>query len=456
DKRESDRSHKMDDFFLPTHPPDDTQRPLSVSELTHEVKRLLEVEIGDVEVEGEISNWSVSSRGHAYFNLKDNTASLSCVLFQGSRKRLDFEPEEGMSVIANGRISVYEARGQYQLIVNQMRQTGLGDLYRKFLELKEKLEKEGLFERKRPLPAFPRRIGIVTSATGAALRDIIHVIRRRFPGVELIIAPAMVQGAEAPPEIVRSIQRLNRYHRACLKRDECGIDVMIVGRGGGSIEDLWAFNDEAVARAIYGSDIPVISAVGHETDFTIADFVSDLRAPTPSAAAEVVVGEIEALAEQVRRSKRAIGRALMQMVEQHRLRLDKLAHSWGMRQPLDLVRQATQQMDRLMSRGEKAMRDKERESRERLNAASKKLERFSSHVVEARRRLDSASGKLDAMNPMQVLARGYSIVSSPRTGNIITREKQGKVGSHIRIQLHEGELRAAVIPKGEDFLDGLL
>jgi exodeoxyribonuclease VII large subunit len=441
----------------PTAPPKpDNPQALTVGQLTREIKRLLEIEIGEVEVEGEISNWTVSSRGHAYFNLKDAEASLQCVLFQGARARLRFEPEEGMSVVAKGRVSVYEARGQYQLVVSAMRQTGLGDLYRRFLELKDKLEKEGLFERKRPLPPLPRRIGIVTSPTGAALRDMIHVIRRRFPAVELLIAPSAVQGAGAPGEIVRAIRNLNRWHADRLRNGMDGIDVLIVGRGGGSIEDLWAFNEEAVARAVYASAIPVVSAVGHETDFTIADFAADLRAPTPSAAAEVVVGEIGAIQENLRRCHRALDRALIRLVENGRLQLRKLESSWGMRQPLDLVRQAMQRLDDLLDRARASVLDRRRASGDRLANLVRRLERTGVPAPEARRKLDTLSGKLDALNPMKVLERGYSIVSRAQSGRVVTREKQVQVGSQLRIQLHEGEIRAAVIPRGEDLLDGVL
>ncbi|HBF34338.1 TPA: exodeoxyribonuclease VII large subunit, partial [Candidatus Sumerlaeota bacterium] len=277
--------------------------PMTVTDLTRYIKRLLETDFAEVEVEGEISNWKQAASGHAYFNLKDSGAMLASVIFQGSRVRLPFAPSEGSKVVARGKISVYEARGQYQLIVSSMRETGQGDLFRRFLELKEKLEKEGLFDpaRKRQLPPLPKRIGIVTSPSGAALRDIIHVIRRRFPGVELLISPTLVQGVEAPGEIVKALRRLIKFDEQERKAERTGVDVIIAGRGGGSIEDLWAFNEEIVARAIAASPIPIISAVGHETDFTIADFVADLRAPTPSAAAEIVVAEIWGLRERVAR-----------------------------------------------------------------------------------------------------------------------------------------------------------
>ncbi|MBN1868072.1 exodeoxyribonuclease VII large subunit [Candidatus Sumerlaeota bacterium] len=414
------------------------RRPLSVSELTQTVKRLLETQIGRVEVEGEIGNWSVSSRGHAYFVLKDERAVVQCVLFQGARSRLTFDPEDGAKVVAAGEVSVYEARGQYQLIVSSLRQTGLGDLYRRFVELRDRLDKEGLFDpkHKRPIPEFPRRIGVVTSATGAALRDIVHVIRRRMPCVEIVLSPTLVQGNEAPPEIVRAIERLNRLGSPeAARRGLEPVDVIVVARGGGSIEDLWAFNDERVARAIYASGVPVISAIGHEVDFTIADFVADLRAPTPSAAAEVVVAEIGAVGERVVQARQRITRVLSHLVETRRLELERLLRSWGLRQPLDLVRQATQRLDDLSARAASAVQ----------RAAT-----------QAAHRVESLGGRLGALDPEGVLLRGYSIVSRARDGRVVTRESQVRVSDHLSIRLSQGDLRAAVVPKGEDFLDGAM
>jgi len=329
---------------------------------------------------------------------------------------------------------VYERRGQYQLIVSDLREAGLGDLFRRFTELKAKLEAEGLFDagRKRPLPSLPRRIGLVTSPTGSVLRDIIHVIRRRFSGVELVLAPCLVQGDAAPPQIVRSIQRLNRLHSQA--GEGAGLDALIVARGGGSMEDLWAFNDESVARAIAASGVPVISAVGHETDFTIADFVADLRAPTPSAAAEIVVMEAEGLVERVGRLGLAMRRAMVQLCETRRLELRRLVSSWGLRQPLGLVREAIQQVDALNTRSETALK--------RAHEAP-------------RHRRDALAGRLDALNPEAVLARGYSIVSRARDSRVVTGERQVRISDHVRIQLSRGELRAQVIPRGEDLFDGV-
>lgn len=424
------------DRFMPD-PPDaparDANAPLTVSELTRTIRRVLETQIGDVEVEGEVSNWMQATSGHAYFALKDEGALLSCVMFQGQRRRLKFQPADGLRVIVRGTVSVYDKRGQYQLIVSVMRESGLGELYRRFLELKEKLDKEGLFDpaRKRPIPTLPRRIGIVTSSTGAALRDMVHVIRRRFPGVTLLVSPTLVQGDQAPPQIVHALRRFD----ALAARPDLGgpVDVIVVARGGGSTEDLWAFNDERVARAIAAASVPIISGVGHETDFTIADFVADLRAPTPSAAAEIVVREAAVLAEQVDRLRARMARALSQQVTTQRLRLQRLAGSWGLRQPLELVRQAIQHLDDLEERGRAAV-----------------VRTFG----ESRHQVALLAGRLGALNPTAVLQRGYSIVSRARDGRVLTSDRQVRIADHVRIQLAQGELRATVIPRGDDLFDG--
>ena len=262
--------------------------PLTVTELTRRIKDTLETGFADVWVVGEISGLRIPSSGHLYFSLKDKGANIKCVFFRSGSRFLRFRPEDGLEVILRGRLSLYEPRGEYQIIAEYMEPKGLGALQLAFIQMKEKLEKDGLFDpaRKRPLPPYPKCIGVVTSPTGAAVRDILKVLKRRAPGVHVIIAPASVQGESAPAEVARAIEDLNRRG---------GLDVLIVGRGGGSLEDLAAFNTEVVARAIFNSNIPVISAVGHEIDFTIADFVADLRAPTPSAAAEIVAKSEEEL-----------------------------------------------------------------------------------------------------------------------------------------------------------------
>ncbi len=406
--------------------PSDASSPkaLSVSDFTRRIKRLLEQNIGAVSIDGEISNWRVSPAGHAYFVLKDETAQIACVMFRSSLSRVRFEVKDGLQVLVAGRVTVYEARGQYQIIADRIQEAGVGILFQRFAELKKKLQDEGLFapERKKPLPMLPQRIGIVTSPSGAALRDMLNVLGRRFASLEIYIAPCRVQGSEAPGEIASAIKRLNRHGK---------VEAIIAGRGGGSIEDLWAFNEEIVARAIAASEIPVISAVGHETDFTIADFVADLRAPTPSAAAELVVADQEELTGRLINLASRLRQAMISRVEQARLRLEGLANSYAMRSPLDRLTQARQRLDELGMR---------------------LAENIASTLGENRQRHETLSARLQALNPESVLARGYAIVSKARDGKVIVRSGQAKEAEQIKIQLSEGRLRAVIIRDEDDFL----
>jgi len=395
-------------------PPIPESKALTVSQLTHTIKRLLETQVGRVRVEGEISNWMVARSGHAYFSLKDASAQIGCVMWASSLARLKFKPADGAKVEVAGDISVYEPRGQYQIIVATMREAGLGDLWLKFLELKARLEKEGLFDeaRKKPLPFLPRRVGIVTSPTGAAIRDVLNVLGRRFAGLQVYIWPTLVQGADAARQIAHGIQRLNEVG---------GIDVIIVCRGGGSIEDLWAFNEEIVARAIFASKVPVISGVGHETDFTIADFVADVRAPTPSAAAEMVVRSRRELAEKIEGFHIRLRRALLGRIERERLRLRALLASYGMRQPIDRVRQTRQRLDEIALRMDRAVKN-------RLRDASQWILRLTE--------------KLEALSPMAVLERGYSIVTRQRDAGIVTSPAHVERQEKINIQTAGGLIPA--------------
>jgi exodeoxyribonuclease VII large subunit len=404
---------------------------LTVAALTRFIRQTLEKQVGRVEVEGEISNFKTYGSGHSYFTLKDDQSQISCVMFKGRRMALNFEPQEGEKVVAEGKISVYEPRGQYQLVVDSMRQAGLGDLYRRFLALKAKLEEEGLFapERKRPLPSMPRRIGVVTSASGAAVRDICNVIARRFSGAEIIVSPSLVQGDRAPREIVQAMDRLCRLHE-----ENENLDVIIVGRGGGSIEDLWAFNDETVARTIAAFPVPVISAVGHETDFTIADFVADLRAPTPSAAAELVVPDADELRRRVENLQRRAHRAVAENLERSRADLRRLLGSWGLRQPLELIRQAIQRLDELDQR---------------------MATHISRRIQDEHQRLRSLNAQLNALNPQGVLERGYSIVTRARDNRVVSRKGQLRVSDHVNIHVANGQLRGQILPDGDDMFDGM-
>ena len=400
-------------------------RPIyTVSELTRTVKGLLEhsPELSSVLVKGEISNFKHHTSGHMYFTLKDEKARLKCVMFRGRNAGLRFRPEDGMTVIAAGAIGVYETAGEYQLYVDELYPAGQGALHLAFEQLKQKLAAEGLFaaERKRPLPFLPRKVGVVTSPTGAAIRDIVSVLTRRFPNVDILIAPAVVQGEAGPPSVVEAIRRMNL-------RDD--VDVLIVGRGGGSLEELWTFNDERVARAIAASRIPVISAVGHETDVTIADFVADRRAPTPSAAAEMAVPERAALGRDVAALKDRLARAEEKLLGRLRERLGYLEQSAALTRPADRVRQLSQQVDELVYRAGLAI----------------------ARTLEARRsRLQALAGKLDGLSPLGTLARGYAICRRAGTGEVVTDAAAVKPGDDVRVRLRRGEIACRVTGLGDE------
>jgi exodeoxyribonuclease VII large subunit len=442
--------------FDPPPPPD----VYSVASLTGEIHRLLSRSFDGIKVAGEISGWKVWTSGHAYFTLKDQQAQIRCVLFRNNLRYLRFKPQDGVAVIARGSVEVRAERGEYQLLVSGMEQQGLGRLYELFEQLKEKLRAEGLFDEsiKRPLPAYPRRIGIVTSPQGAVIRDMLSVLRRRWPGLHIRLYPTPVQGSGSVEGIVAGLRWFS---------DSGWPDVVIVGRGGGSLEDLWSFNDEQVARAIASSSVPVISAVGHETDFTIADFAADLRAPTPSAAAELVVPERDEIVVRVahafQRASRAVHFRLSQLarrleqrgIDRSRRLLELRIHRGQQRtdeldyemrthltRMLHLRKQRWQQLDaRLRARD---LRVRMAQAGERLRAASQQL------VVTLRRRLDRAgsrhaplASRLGALSPLRVLERGYSIVQTP-DGRVVRRAADAPVGTSIRVRMHEGRLGAEV------------
>lgn len=410
-----------DDLFNPTDDPVEeertfhTGRPVpTVSQLTRQISDVLDGEFGDVTVQGEISGLTRASSGHTYFTLKDDGAVLSCVLWR--TRRVETRLENGMKVVAEGRISLYAPRGQYQLDCTSVQPVGLGDLQAAFEALKRKLSLEGLFEqsRKRTLPEFPRRIGVVTSRTGAAWRDIMSTLQRRMPLVEVIFRPALVQGTSAASDIATAIRELN---------DVEGIEVLIVGRGGGSIEDLWAFNEERVARAIAASAIPVVSAVGHETDFTIADFVADVRAATPTAAAELVVRDRGELIPALMQIERTMGMRLSERIARRRRELATLVSSRGLSRPLDLVHNYAQRVDDLTHRGERALQ---------------------SAADRSRSRLELLESTLRALSPENVLARGYAIIE--RDGEPVTRAAALSGGEHLRLRFVDGSMGATVDP----------
>ena len=438
----------------------DEQHIWTVSELTARIKEVLEAQFPAFWVEGEISNFRTSSAGHAYFTLKDETAQLKAVLFKGKGRRIRFEPEDGLQVLAFGGLDLYAPRGEYQLVVELLEPKGLGALQLAFEQLKAKLAAEGLFdpERKRPLPRFPRKIGVVTSPGGAAVRDILQIIARRFADLHIVIAPVRVQGDEAPGEIVEALHDLNRLG---------DLDVIIVARGGGSLEDLWAFNDESVARAIAASKVPVISAVGHETDVTIADFVADLRAPTPSGAAELVVEEKETVTLGLVGLYDRLTRSARQRVLRHRERVELLARRRVLMDPARPVRDLARRLDELTARLAAGLVGARREARHRallatnsllsrtplarisggvqlLDQVGGRLHSAMEHSAErARHRLGTVVGQLASLSPLGVLRRGYSLTRLP-SGEIVRSSRQVEPGRDVLVLLHEGTLGARV------------
>ena len=400
----------------------------SVGEVAGILRELLEGDerLSRIYVRGEISNYRPASSGHHYFTLKDGDAALKAVMFRREASRLRFRPENGMRVVVLGRVSLYPADGAVQLYAAEISPDGIGDLHIAFEQLKAKLQEEGLFDRarKRPLPPFPRRIAVVTSGTGAAVRDIIRVAAARYPLAKLMILPVRVQGAEAPPEIVSAIRFANRHHLA---------DVIIAGRGGGSIEDLWAFNDERVARAIYASEIPVISAVGHEPDFTIADFVADVRAATPSNAAEIAVPDRTKLAEMIEALSQRLAAAMSSRLETEKLHLRRLRERRVLQDPGVYLDERRISLDRLT---------------ERLGASAQGL--------LARRRGDfsARAAALDAMSPLKVLARGYAIASR-EDGSLVRSRREVIPGQRLLLRVADGSFPCAVLEtEGKDETDG--
>ncbi|MBM4441205.1 MAG: exodeoxyribonuclease VII large subunit [Candidatus Rokubacteria bacterium] len=432
----------------------------TVSSLTETLKAVVEDRFPMVWVEGEISNFKVYASGHAYFTLKDATAQLRSILFRNRARRIRFEPGDGLHVLAMGSVEVYPQRGEYQLVVELLEPRGLGALQLAFEQLKARLAAEGLFDdaRKRALPRFPKRIGIVTSPSGAAIRDMLRVIGRRFGELAIVLAPCRVQGDVAAEEIAQGIRDLNALG---------DVDVIIVGRGGGSLEDLWAFNEEAVARAIAGSKVPIISAVGHEVDVTIADFVADLRAPTPSAAAELVVREkhaiVESVADLAHRLRRAMGRRL----EHERHRMEALTTRRVLADPARPLRDLHRRVDDVRARLHRAMdahlrhvahrvalataglrsgspRARLARDRHRFGELDARLRREAVRSVDTgHARLRTLTGRLDSLSPLAVLARGYSLTRT-RDGAVVRRAGDVRVGDEVEVLVSEGRLDCRV------------
>lgn len=388
---------------------------LSVSQITGYLKSLLEGDphLNPVFISGEISNFTDHYRsGHLYFSLKDEKAVLKAVMFSSSARRLRFRPSDGMKVLCRGRISLYEASGQYQLYVDDMQPDGLGALNLAYEQLKARLEKEGLFDaaRKRPIPRYPRRVGVITSPTGAAVRDICQILGRRWPMAEIVFCPVLVQGEGAAPQLVEALARMNRID---------GVDTIIIGRGGGSLEDLWAFNEESVARAVADSKIPVISAVGHETDFTICDFVADLRAPTPSAAAELAVPDQMEEKMLVESAWYTLKTDLNGLLSRKKLELDSLTARRCLREPLEPVQREKDELEHLIRR---------------LTAG------VSLSVSRGKEELSRLTGMLDGLSPLKVLSRGYTLAQT-EAGEPIRSVSELQEGEVFRLRFMDGEAR---------------
>ena len=399
------------------------QQVLTITALNEYIRGKMDSDalLNAVAVKGEISNYKLYPSGHHYFTLKDENSALKCVMFKGNALRLRFRPENGMKIIAMGKVSVFPRDGAYQLYCTAMALDGVGDLYAAFEQLKKKLQTQGLFDpaHKKPIPKFPNTIGIITSSAGAAVHDMLRILNKRYPLAKVRLLPVRVQGVEAPGEIAAAIRYAN-YHRLA--------DLLIVGRGGGSIEDLWAFNEEIVAYAIFESRIPVISAVGHEPDVTISDFVADLRAATPSNAAELAVPDREALTQTLDAMANAMAGALNRQIKAHRQHLNVLSQSPALKSPTGYLEQKQRQLELLKNR---------------LIAAENQ------NIAHNTQRYVALTAKLDAMSPLKVLTRGYSMAQDDR-GEVIRSVNQVELGQRIGISLSDGKIFATVMEKKEN------
>ncbi len=445
-------------------------RPFSVSEINATARDLLEDSFADVWVQGEISNFKAHGSGHFYFSLKDERSQLNAVMFRSVNLHIRFKPSDGLSVLARGRITLYEARGTYQLNTQWMEPLGIGSLQLAFEQLKAKLQAEGLFDpdRKRLIPALPKRIGVVTSPTGAAISDILRVLERRYASLHVLIAPCRVQGEGAAREIARAIEDLNAHSARSAGREPGPLDVIIVSRGGGSLEDLWAFNEETVARAIAASGLPVISAVGHEIDFTIADFVSDLRAPTPSAAAEMVIRSREELVSRVEAAWSRLAQAARVQVLNRRNQVQSLERSRAFTRVEAMLSEAQQRCDEASMRLASALLSGVRRFRERVGIAKERLSPRSLRAELAvrsgrvsaaaqilvrsvhekiralREQAEVGEAVLRSLSPLAVLERGYAICQEARTGKVIKDAALLSPGKEVRVRLSRGRIGARV------------
>ncbi len=441
---------------------------LTVTALTKYLKRKFDTDphLRNIWLRGEISNFKHHSRGHMYLTIKDDQTRIQAVMFAGNNRSLKFRPENGMNVLIKGEVGVFESFGQYQLYIQQMEPDGIGALYLAFEQLKEEMHKQGYFDdmHKKPIPAFPNHIGIITSPTGAAVRDIITTLKRRYPIARLTVIPVLVQGQNAAKSIKEGIDTANRH--ACF-------DVLIVGRGGGSIEELWSFNEEIVAKAIFHSSIPVISAVGHETDITISDYVSDLRAPTPTGAAEMAAPSQQELKERLITSKRTLSNTLKTAVHNREQHLNRLRQSYAFRYPGQLAKQKEQELDRNVERLERSQlmhlkqksemvgnintRMLNQHPKKQLEQAVKELNQFIrqqqnniKRVLERdTKHLANTVEKMTLLNPLEVMKRGFAIPYSEQ-GKIIGTSKEVRRKDHISVKLHDGTLSCSVLEVKED------
>jgi len=442
-----------------TNPRLPLQYVLTVTELTREIKGLLEERFSDIWVEGEISNLRIPPSGHFYFTLKDELSQVRAVLFRMEARSLRFSPKDGLRVICRGRVSLYEKRGDFQLILESMEPKGLGALQLAFLQLKEKLEKEGLFhpEHKKPLPMLPQSIGIITSPTGSVIRDMLHILQRRFENIHVLLYPVRVQGKNAWTEVAQGIAYFNRQKN---------VDVVIIGRGGGSMEDLWSFNEEGLARVIFRSKIPVISAVGHETDYTISDFVADLRAPTPSAAAELVVRDKREIQKTLSYLRERLETPVLRVLQEYRTHLGHLQRVLGSPekalQGIFLrVDDLSVRLRRLMDWSVRSCREKSFNLGRRLSLcnpferirarhlvaleARSRLERVMKHGIEIQReRMNGILGKLNSLSPLSILERGYSITRKLPVLKIVREAGEVRPGDEVEVRLHQGALVCGV------------
>jgi exodeoxyribonuclease VII large subunit len=424
-------------------PIEETRKVFSVGELTEQVRRLLEKQIGVVWVSGEVTNFRAQSSGHMYFTLKDANAQIACVLFRNEIVPHRELISDGQKILVQGDLTVYEPRGQYQLVVRAVELQGIGALQVAFEKLKQKLAAEGLFalERKRPLPKFPQRIGLVTSPRGAAIRDVLHVVQRRNPGLEIILAPCRVQGDGAAKEIAGAIRLLNEFGAGKL-------DLILITRGGGSLEDLWAFNEEAVARAIFESAIPVVSAIGHEIDFTIADFVADLRAATPSAAAEIITEGVFSSCKFLEQCGERMRQLLRRQLSNKEFLLAHQASRLTRAHPRRKFQSWQQRLDDLQAGLSLSLRHRARHWRIVLQNLSERLHRIRpSHSLKQRReQLRQLERRLIALGPEQVLSRGYSITMDAASGKVLRDAKKAKAGQKLKTRLKNGEITSKVEP----------